>query len=59
MLNNMKIYMTGITAKADKEVNTAIVTVTIEVDNLETLDYVINKLRSIKGVYNVYRKSKQ
>ena len=34
------------------------VTVTFEVDNLDTLDYVINKLRSIKGVYNVYRKSK-
>ena len=57
-LNNMKIYMTGISAKADKEVGTAVVTVTMEVDNLDTLDYVINKLRSVKGVYNVYRKSK-
>ena len=57
-LNNMKIYMTGISAKADKEVGTAVVTVTMEVDNLETLDHVINKLRSVKGVYKVYRKSK-
>ena len=57
-LNNMKIYMTGISAKADKEVGTAVVTVTMEVDNLETLDHVINKLRSVKGVYKVYRKRK-
>ncbi|MDE5618363.1 MAG: TGS domain-containing protein, partial [Clostridia bacterium] len=58
LLNNMKVYMTGINAKGNKDTNTSVVTVTLEVDNLESLDGIINKLRSVKGVYEVSRKSR-
>ncbi len=56
-LNNMKVYMTGINAKGNKETNTSLVSVTLEVDSLESLDGIINKLRSVRGVYEVARKS--
>ncbi|MDE6549944.1 MAG: bifunctional (p)ppGpp synthetase/guanosine-3',5'-bis(diphosphate) 3'-pyrophosphohydrolase [Clostridia bacterium] len=56
-LNNMKVYMTGISAKGNKESNTSLVTVTLEVDSLDSLDSIINKLRSVRGVYQVSRKS--
>lgn len=54
VLADTKLSVTAINARTNKE-KIAIVNLTIEISNIEQLDKVINKIKSMSGVIDVYR----
>lgn len=54
LINNMKITMTNINARAEKN-GTAVITVTVEISNVSDLENLINKIKQLKGVTSVSR----
>lgn len=54
LINNMKITMTNINARAEKN-GTAVITVTVEISNVGDLENLIKKIQSLKGVTSVSR----
>ena len=54
-VNDSKVKLLGVNAKATKE-RIAITEITIEVNNLESLNKIIRELRKIDSVYEVNRK---
>lgn len=54
LINNMKITMTNISARSEKN-GTAVITVTVEISNVNDLENLIKKIQSLKGVTTVSR----
>ena len=54
LINNMKITMTNINARAEKN-GTAVITVTVEISSVGDLENLIKKIQSLKGVTSVSR----
>ena len=54
LINNMKISMTNINARAEKN-GTAVITVSVEISNVADLENLIKKIQSLKGVTSVSR----
>ncbi|WZL71531.1 bifunctional (p)ppGpp synthetase/guanosine-3',5'-bis(diphosphate) 3'-pyrophosphohydrolase [Clostridiaceae bacterium 35-E11] len=54
VLSDTKLSVTAINARTNKE-KIAIVNLTIEISNIEQLDKLINKIKSMSGVIDVYR----
>ena len=54
LINNMKVTMTNINARAEKN-GTAVITVTVEIGNVSDLENLINKIGQLKGVTSVSR----
>lgn len=53
-INEMKLVISEMSARTTKD-HTAIINLTLEIKNIEQLDYVIKKFKAIKDVINVYR----
>ena len=54
VLSETKLSVTAVNARTNKE-KIAIINLTVEIINIEQLDKLINKIRSMQGVIDVYR----
>ena len=58
LITNMKVAMTSISAKSEKD-STATIKVSVEVTNTNMLEILMNKIeQSIKGIINIQRAAK-
>lgn len=54
-LTNLKIAMTSISGKSDKETGNSLIKISVEVTDVTVLDNIIQKIKSLKGVMDVLR----
>mgnify|MGYP000379278788 FL=1 len=55
LLSNMHIPMHALVAKESKDHSVILIQVTVEVNGVDQLSYLLNSLRAIKGVEDVRR----
>ncbi|MBF1053834.1 MAG: bifunctional (p)ppGpp synthetase/guanosine-3',5'-bis(diphosphate) 3'-pyrophosphohydrolase, partial [Parvimonas sp.] len=54
IISESKLNLVGITAKTGKD-KTFITNFVVEIKNIDELDRLINKIKSLKGILDVYR----
>ena len=54
-VDNVKAHLTGVNAKTNRE-GASVVNITVELDNKDALNKLLNTLRNVEGIYDVQRK---
>lgn len=54
LINNQKLQITKVNARVDEN-QQALINVGVEIENIETLDMLIKKIKGVEGVVDVYR----